>query len=143
MNKLSKEDIVRLYDYLYDYESLYKVEANNFDLKNEEFQTFLKNKEILLGSLSATNRKKATSIANSILYDSSKNKTSGTDKLHHLLRHIRNSFAHGLITKKTINKKAYFVVHDKNLAGNISMEGRIDSSLLFELINQIVKTKGI
>ena len=65
-----------------------------------------------------------------------KNK-SDNDKAHHLLRHIRNSFCHGLVTKK--GRK--FTLKDRNKVGNISMEADIRDDLLWSLLDKIIETQ--
>ena len=60
------------------------------------------------------------------------------DEAHDLLRHIRNSIAHSLVTRP--QRKNAFQLQDKNKCGNESMLARIRVDLLKPLIEEIKQT---
>lgn len=62
------------------------------------------------------------------------------DKAHDLLRHIRNSIGHALITKPAANRACFNLI-DKNKNQSITMRGNIEESLFFALLEQLIKTK--
>lgn len=64
------------------------------------------------------------------------NFTGKRKKTEHLLRHIRNSFAHGF----TVRKGETFVFHDQ-IRGKTTMEGNIDVVLFYKLIKSIEATR--
>lgn len=58
-NKLSKDDIITLYNYLYRYEMDLKTLAGSFDIENKNLQSFMKEQNICLASLNKDGRKKS------------------------------------------------------------------------------------
>ena len=62
--------------------------------------------------------------------------TDNGSACYFLLKHIRNAFAHGGLTKV----KNAFVIEDK-YKGKTTAYGRINHKLLFLLIDKIVSTK--
>lgn len=141
-NKLSKENIIALYEYLCEYEKEIKPYPESYDYMNDGFQRFIRQNNIFLNSLAPTHRKTAQKKgSNYILYDSKRNTSSGKDKVHHLLRHIRNSIAHGQISKERKSKKVYYRLIDKNKSGNDSMISYIEEHFFYQIINQLIKTK--
>lgn len=137
-NNLSKSQKVELYDYMAEYANdiqdnfgQYSISAN---LKN-----FLTVNKIFKGSLCATNIEKRKKYRFYILFDNTKPSRKELDNIpndeaHNLLRHIRNSIAHDLITRKGAKAKEV-LIKDKNKAGNLSMEGFINYELLIQMIN--------
>jgi hypothetical protein len=63
-------------------------------------------------------------------------KAKGSSACYFLLKHIRNAFAHGGLTRE----KNVFVIEDK-YQGKVTAYGRINHKLLFLLIDKIVRTK--
>lgn len=137
-NKLSKDDIKHLYGYLCLYESELKVKAGSFNMEDDALYSFLKERNIYIGAQSKKDKKKANSSRNFILYCQRKNNISGTDKVHHLLRHIRNAIAHGLITK---GHNQIMTMTDKSTFGNETMQGKINAEDFYALLNLLIKTR--
>lgn len=137
-NKLSAKDKNILYDYLCLYEYDLKDKAGSFDLNCHELNSFLKMNRIYLGALNKSEQKKSKKYSYTILYAQRRgDKVSKDDKVHHLLRHIRNSIAHGLIKKRKGNIVS---LQDKGKQGQETMQGQIDINLLYALLNQLIKT---
>ena len=76
-----------------------------------------------------------------ILWDDrtpSKYNSMKKDSVHNLLRHIRNSMAHGNI----VSKGKQFELHDYNKNNKITLKGRISMSLFFQLINLLLASSS-
>lgn len=57
-SKLSRDDIIRLYKFLLDYESEYKTMAQQFNFNAPQLQSFIKHHSVLLASNSKKKRRK-------------------------------------------------------------------------------------
>ena len=75
----------------------------HFDWDNDTFVHFLNTNK-----LQKKRNKKGTKKANHFWFNAVKpEKTTTNDFAHHFMRHIRNAFAHGLITKVDNGKKLF------------------------------------
>lgn len=97
--ELSKEDKLNCYEYLLEYEKVIKNEFGSYDINNKKLQRFLVDNKIFLGGVNKNSKVKAMKSNYYILYDQRKPKNKANDVVHHLLRHIRNAVAHGLVEK--------------------------------------------
>lgn len=142
INKLNKQnDIPALYSFLFLYETELKTSVGLFDIENKELKVFLQKNQIYLGALNKTDEKKSKKYEWHILYRQNINdKISKNDKVHHLLRHIRNSIANCTIKKERGN---IFLLTDKKSNGENTMEGRIKVDLFYSLIENLIKTKKL
>ena len=142
MNKLSGSNIVQLYNFLYKFEKELSNGFGTFDFEDNRLKSFMEDEKILLGSMCKTNEKKKNSFKYFILWDDTKPKTfkafPGNDSAYNLLRHIRNSIAHGNILSENRQK---FSLEDYNKANKLSMKGKISNKLFFQLIDLIIATK--
>lgn len=139
--KLSERNKVKIYDYISLYEWNISKRFGEFNLKDTDLISFRESNSILLGSLCNSNKDKIRKYKFFILWDDDKpskyNKDVKNDSAHNLLRHIRNSMAHGLIFAENRQK---FALEDLNKNNNVSMYGKISSKLLFQLIEAIIQT---
>lgn len=128
-NNLSKEDVCKFYEFVCAFEKTYKHEFGSFDIDNPCVQKFCEDNDIALGKRPKRQFR--------FVFEAYKPKNKlQNDKAHHLLRHIRNSFCHGLVTKRG----RFFTLKDYNKAGNLSMDAQIREDLLWSLLGEIVKT---
>lgn len=131
-NIISKSDKAKMFDYLKDYEDNIKQHYGNFDFDNKKFQEFISTNDIYLGRLNKICKSNASKHQNYILFEQNKPKNKNNDVIHHLLRHLRNTIAHGRINKA----KNIFQLEDRTVDGNnITMYGKIDNKLFFNLID--------
>lgn len=139
--KLSERNKVKIYDYISLYEWNISKRFGEFNLKDTDLISFRESNSILLSSLCNSNKDKIRKYKFFILWDDDKpskyNKDVKNDSAHNLLRHIRNSMAHGLIFAENRQK---FALEDLNKNNNVSMYGKISSKLLFQLIEAIIQT---
>lgn len=139
--KLSERNKVKIYDYISLYEWNISKRFGEFNLKDTDLISFRESNSILLGSLCNSNKDKIRKYKFFILWDDDKpskyNKDVKNDSAHNLLRHIRNSMAHGLIFAENRQK---FALEDLNKNNNVSMYGKISSKLFFQLIEAIIQT---
>ena len=130
------------YDYILDYEKNISSHYGEYDLDNKNLQKFFKERGIFIaGGLGKNNRKKAKSSTQYILYTNTKpgNKPKN-DYACNILRHIRNSMAHGNLDKKSKNDKSYILKdYDKN--HEESMDGRILVADFEKLLNLLKATR--
>lgn len=141
MSALSQVDKLLLFDYLFDYECNIKLHSGKYDIADTALREFLDSNNIVIDSYCNRNKNKIHTYTNYLLFSSHSNhKLSGKDKVHHLLRHIRNSVAHSLIDKE---KRKWFVLTDKNSNGSENMIGKIRYDLLPSLIAELKKTKQL
>lgn len=140
INGLTKEEICQLYQFVCDYEENIKLYPTQFDITTKEIEKLKKECDLFFDTLAKKNFPKAYKHSYYILYEQNKNsKASKDDKAHHLMRHIRNSIAHGRIKK---NAGDILVLKDRNDIKD-TMEGKISSKLLFRLIDVLIKSKKI
>lgn len=143
MNKLSKDNIVLFYKYLCKFEHDYKNSYGKFDFEDKKFVKFCKDSSIQPKGNKAMHNAKGDSHGGYLWFTSHQIKTQNNinDKAHHLLRHIRNAFAHGLIT----SDKKYFHFKDYHLSrkGTIepTMGGYIKKELFWPFVDELIKTK--
>lgn len=138
-SKLSQSDILYLYDFLCRYEQELKNQAGTFDINNLKLDKYLKEQDIYLGALNAGERKKSTQHRFYILYDQrANNKASGGDKIHHLLRHVRNAIAHNLVSK---GRKQMLSLQDKSKDEKMAMEGHIRAEVFYALLDLLIESK--
>ena len=130
-SKLSKEDKIKLLDYLIEYEK--HLKTARFDINDSALKSFCDDDNIFLGKLHNTNRKNVGGYSSYILSNFCKK-----DHALDILTHIRNSVAHGLIGKA----KGSFEIKDLNKAGNESMIGKVKIKSFYSLLEQIKATKN-
>lgn len=139
--KLSRENKVRLYDFLCDYENhLIGLYGTFIKINDGAISKFEERNSVLIGTLCPTNIKKRNQYKYYILFDNSKPsacKTIPNDASCNLLRHIRNSIAHGNISATS---KAVFELKDYDKNKKESMIGKIKADLLFQVIEIICNT---
>lgn len=125
---LSEKEIFQLYDLLYLYESKIKDDPKGYNWKTKEINQFKKENHIVFDMKSEVI---SYSKDNTILFSSNKSHCIS------FIRHIRNAFAHGLISKESNN---ILLIQDR-YRGKLTMYGRIESRLLFQFIELIKKQK--
>ena len=137
-NIISKADKAKMFDYLGEYENVIKKKRGQFDFNDKNLQNFLSVNDIYLGSLNQKCTKNALMHKYSILFEQNKPRGNTNDIVHHLLRHLRNSIAHGRITKKG---NTTYLLEDMSTDGRtVKMKGEIDSKLFFKLIDFLKNT---
>lgn len=130
INNLSIEDIRFFYDYVCAYESDYKAKFGHYDINAQAVGKLCQENDIVLG-------KRPRHKCNIVFEASKPRNMDCNDKAHHLLRHIRNSFCHGKVTKKGRT----FTLMDYNRLGNESMKAQIREDLLWSLLKTILATE--
>ena len=141
MNKLSQNNKIKFYDFICLYEKEISNIFGSFNYNDKKLQSFLANEKILIGSLTKKNQDMAFKMKYHILWDDrtpSKYSSMTKDSVHNLLRHIRNSIAHGNI----VSKGKQFELHDYNKNNKITLKGRISMSLFFQLINLLLASSS-
>ena len=132
-NIISEADKAKMFDYLKDYQDNIKANFGKYNLEDKKIQRFLSVNDIYIGRLNQKCKAKAIKHQYNILYEQNKPKNKVNDEIHHLLRHIRNSIAHGRIKKRG---SKLFQLYDKSADGNsMTMTGEIDYKLFFGLID--------
>lgn len=132
-NKLNKEDVCRLYAFLCEYEADIKQQAGHYHIQDNSVKACLSKNDIFIGALA-----KKTSKQNYICYDSRSGRNASLDDVgHHILRHIRNAIAHGLIVKE---KGSYFKFSDKSSKQKDTARAQIKVELFWKLIDVIKQT---
>lgn len=97
INNLSKEEINSFYDFVCDYELNIKNKYGNYNLNDTKLIAFCATNHIAL-------KNKRSKLPYLFWFSTHQDKrTKINDKAHHLMRHIRNAFAHGLIKKEGKN----------------------------------------
>lgn len=142
---LTPIDIVRLYQYVCEYEDNVKEIPGEFDINNKEIDKIKNKYDIYFETCAKRNLSKARKHAYFLLFEQTRNsKASKDDKAHHLMRHIRNSIAHGHITKRTVKKNKVnveiFEITDKNHYRD-TMWGQISASALFQLLSTLINSR--
>ena len=93
VNNLSVNDIGKFYNYLCDFEINHKESYGHFNFYDSQFQEFCKMNNIIpKGKRGKVNKNKNNG---SIWFKSKQDENKVNDVGHHLLKHIRNSIAHG------------------------------------------------
>lgn len=142
---LAPIDIVRLFQYVCEHENNVKSNPGKFDISYKGINKIKNKYDIHFGTCAQRNISKAKKHKFYLLFEQKKNsKASKDDKAHHLMRHIRNSIAHGYIKKKSIKKNKanieIFEITDKNPYRN-TMRGEISVPALFQLISELIKSR--
>lgn len=139
-NNLSPIDVVNLYHYICEYESFIKHEPGQFDISNKELDKFIRHYDIYFDTCAKKNVSKAKKHDHYMLFEQNKNsKASKNDKAHHLLRHIRNSIAHGWISKVDGKTERYNLTD--NNGRKDTMWGYIGVKVLYQLITKLIESK--
>lgn len=132
-NKLSEKDVCKLYAFLCEYEKDIKQNAGHYHIQDESVKTFLSKNSIFIGTMN-----KPTSRRNYIRCNLRYGRTiSSNDVGHHILRHIRNAIAHGMIVKA---KGKYFEFSDKTPDCIDTARAQIKVDLFWKLIDVIKQT---
>jgi hypothetical protein len=132
-NIISEPDKAKMFDYLKDYQDNIKPNFGKYNLVDKKLQKFLSVNDIYLGRLNQKCIGKTSKHQYHILFEQNKPRNKENDVVHHLLRHLRNTIAHGRIKKKG---SKLFQLSDKTADGNnVTMTGEIDYKLFFELID--------
>lgn len=130
-NNLSKDDINRLYNYICRYERDIKHSYGKFDFNNADFQNFCKDNQI-------APKNGRSHLPNRFAFNAEKPKRSlVNDMAHHLLRHIRNAIAHGLVKKK--GRILYWKDYNTNMKE--TMDGHIREDLFWSFLEKLILTK--
>lgn len=129
-NNLSKEDVNSFYNYLCLYETEIKQQYGQYNFEDSDFINFCSKNKI--------ERKNRKSKLDNKFYFETFQIDKINDKAHHLLRHIRNSVAHGLVQKKGKN----FILHDFNKNNKETMYGCIRVDLFWNFIEKLLLTKN-
>lgn len=132
-SNLTQKEIAQFYDYLCEYEANIKKDYGRFHFDAPNFQQFCKTNNIKPKGKNTKNQKD-----NSFWFSTHQDKgRKVNDIAHHLLRHIRNSFAHGLIKKAGEN----FVFEDYNTMTRQTMGGRMKKDLFWSFLKTLILTK--
>lgn len=138
VNGLTKDEICRLYQFVCTYEYDIKEYPTHFDITSKDIEKLKKECDLYFDTLAKKNFSKAYKYSYYILYEQNKrSKASKDDKAHHLMRHIRNSIAHGRIKK---NPGDILIIKDCNNTKD-TMEGKISVKLLYRLIDVLIKSR--
>lgn len=136
VNNLSVNDIEKFYNYLCDFEINHKASYGHFDFYDSQFQNFCnKNNINPKGKRDKENKNKNNG---NLWFKSNQDKNKVNDIGHHLLRHIRNSIAHGLVKKK--GQFYHFEDFSPNKASQ-TMGGRIRCDLFWPFLENLISTK--
>jgi|GEM_PF-437511 len=134
-----KDDIPRLCTFLIQYEKDIITKAGSFSINAPSFISFcLQNDIKCKNSLANRELKRKDKNENYFYFSTTQTLVSKNDHAHHLLRHIRNSIAHALITKK----KGFYLISDKNSSHNSSMTARIRIDLFDSFVSELIKTQS-
>ncbi len=129
-NNLSKEDVNSFYNYLCLYETEIKQQYGQYNFEHSDFINFCSKNKI--------ERKNRKSKLDNKFYFETFQRDKINDKAHHLLRHIRNSVAHGLVQKKGKN----FILRDFNRNNKETMYGCIRVDLFWNFIKELIATSN-
>lgn len=135
-NVISERDKVKICNYIWEYEKSLSQTFGFHDVNNKKLKRFLSSCDIFLGRIRKKDINKAYKHSFYILYEQNKPYNRPNDEVHHLLRHIRNCFAHGHIVKQGIDK---FHISDYKEQKK-TMEGIINYKDLFTLIECLKKS---
>ncbi len=132
-----RDDIPILYTFLISFEKDIKSKAGAYNIESSTFVKFCKSNGIKCkDSIAKKEIDKKDKTENYFFFSTNRNIVSKQDKAHHLLRHIRNSIAHALVSKK----KQYYLLTDYNSNKNLSMNAKIRVDLFESFIAELVKT---
>lgn len=136
----SKEAVYKMYKFLSEFEQAIAKCAGEFDFDSPELKQFLQNQDIYIHPVSKTKSVRDLPRKNYIVFTYGDRRADYDDKVHDLLRHIRNAIGHALITKTAVNRNC-FKLTDKNKVHSVTMCGNIEENLFFALLEQLKKTK--
>lgn len=140
-NKLSDKNKTKFYDFIVQFEKEISSKFGHYNLNNKEILSYCNDNKILLGPSNKTNNGKIHQYKYFILWDDAKptkyKNIKDNDSAHNLLRHLRNSMAHGYIVMENRQK---FSLSDYNGNDKQSMKGKILSTIFFELISRLLQT---
>lgn len=136
VNNLSVSDIENFYNFLCDFEINHKGSVGHFDFYDSQFQNFCNANNINpKGRRDKENKNKNNG---SIWFTSKQDKNKINDVGYNLLKHFRNSIAHGLVKKK--GQFYYFEDYSQNKASQ-TMGGRMRSDIFWSFVDELIKTK--
>jgi hypothetical protein len=137
VNNLSVSDIIKLYNYLCDFELNHKGSSGHFNFNDSPFQNFCKTNNII--PKGKNYKKERQNKSNGYLWFQSKqDENKINDVGYNLLKHIRNSIAHGLIKKKG----QFYYLEDYNpKAASQTMGGRMRCDLFWPFLEKLISTK--
>lgn len=126
-NKLFLFDFLKYYEYV-------KNEPNRFDFKNYQFQKFLQENKIFIGSFS----KKSEQDFKKLRFNRFiRIKRCPNNAAHAILRHVRNAVAHGHIQFVRTN---ILKLEDYNSkTQEITMKATMHQDILISLIEEVKK----
>ena len=137
-NSISEADKAKMFDYLKEYQENIKKNFGEYDIMNKKLLKFLSTNDIFIGRMNKKCIEKSKRHQYYMLFEQDKPRNKDNDVAHHLLRHIRNSIAHGRIDKKG---NVFFKLEDYSTNGlTKTMIGLLNYKLFFELIDQLQNT---
>lgn len=136
VNNLSVNDIEKFYNYLCDFEINHKWSAGHFDFYDSQFQNFCNTNNITPKERNYKGKKHTNN--GSLRFTSKQDKNKINDVGHNLLKHIRNSIAHGLVKKK--GRFYYFEDFSTNKTSQ-TMSGRMRCDLFWPFLEKLISTK--
>lgn len=128
-HNLKSCEIRKLYDILYKYEKRLKSKKKNSEVLIPDLMTFLSSNDIYLGVLNRNVTVQAKRHAGYFLYKQS----NDFNKCYWLIKHIRDTFAHGGIERKSTS----IIFKEKQR----TLDGKIPDRLFMALLNILVKAK--
>lgn len=137
INKLSKDNICFLYEYLYDYTMDYSNCYGLFKWDDKSINDFCK-----VNNIKCKGRRNDKNNYSFFWFDTYKLKGEDVNDIaFHFLRHIRNSIAHANIVKVRKNRNSYFIIDDYDKNAKQTMHGEIMEELFFKFLEIVIKTK--
>ncbi len=124
---LDTKEIIYFYEFLFRFEQSIRKEPTGYKINAKEVNKFKKTHNITLDDKCK------------VIEHCDKNKfifKGNGAACFHFLKHIRNAFAHGQITKE----KNYYIIEDK-YKGKYTMYGRINKELFPELMEVLENTR--
>lgn len=135
----SKDSVYEFYKFIHEFETEISKQPGRYNYDSPKFQKFLKEKDIEIKPVSKSKYIKDLPRNNYITFIYGDHKDPYDDKAHDLLRHIRNSISHGLISK-TAPSKRIFDISDRNKNKSLTLRSNINEDLFFELIYKLKET---
>jgi len=124
------------------FEKVIKKSSNGFNARNQKFNSFLKEHDITIEYKTTDELKNETNNTEAFfLFTFSYQKSKQLSILPSLLNHLRNSFAHGLVSKKKIKKTVYLCFKDYNTSINCTMRGQIPNKSFVPFIAALKQAK--
>lgn len=138
INKLSEKDIKKSYIFICLFEKELRTKYGSFDFNNIAVSSFCKENKI-----EKKVKRNTKPTENYFWFDTSKIKGfPNNDFAHNLLRHIRNTMAHGNFRKER-GKKSYYILEDYNKNGEQTMYGRIKTDLFWKYLNLVLHSSPL